>query len=237
MKANNVNDKSHLPDPPIGGDVDLRDLSSMPLDVRRLRDADMAIAADANLYFRHAVLLWCASWHQIPAGSLPNNDAVLMQLAGAGQGRAAHRNWLGIRDRALRGFELCNDGRLYHHFIVKMALAAWHKTDPASKSETGAHIQYSGAKPKPRGGPSKDEEETAIRVLEFLNQHTSSHFRAVTPNVKFVVDRLREGYVEDDLRAVIIKKTAEWKDDADMCKYLRPSTLFNREKFSQYVGQ
>lgn len=81
-----------------------------------------------------------------------------------------------------------------------------------------------------------DEEDIARRVIEFLNEQTGSHFRSVKANVKFVVDRLREGYGEEDLRSVVTKKTTEWKDDPDMYKYLRPSTLFNCEKFNQYAG-
>ena len=32
-------------------------------------------------------------------------------------------------------------------------------------------------------------------------------------------------------------KTAEWKGDAKMCKYLRPETLFNRTHFASYQGE
>ncbi|WP_236577873.1 YdaU family protein [Burkholderia glumae] len=56
----------------------------MPLDVVRLRDSDIAALSSAD-EFRSAVMLWCASWHQVPAASLPDDDRVLAQLAGYGR--------------------------------------------------------------------------------------------------------------------------------------------------------
>ena len=40
-----------------------------------------------------------------------------------------------------------------------------------------------------------------------------------------------------DLIAVIDRKCLEWLDDPKFSQYLRPSTLFNAEKFNAYVGQ
>lgn len=58
-----------LPDPLIDSDVDLRDFAYMPLDVVRFRDSDFTAITDGEA-FKAGVLLWCASWHQVPAGSL-----------------------------------------------------------------------------------------------------------------------------------------------------------------------
>ena len=40
----------------------------------------------------------------------------------------------------------------------------------------------------------------------------------------------------DQLRAVVARKVAEWRDDPKMQKFLRPETLFNKTKCEQYVG-
>jgi len=66
-------------------------------------------------------LWWMKAWHQVPAGSLPNDDASLCHLAGLGRDV---KTWKKIRADALRGFSLCDDGRLYHAFLCKMALEA-----------------------------------------------------------------------------------------------------------------
>lgn len=115
-----MNKPIDLPAPPISADVDLRDFQFMPLDVVRLRDSDLALTATAE-GFRAAVMLWCAAWHQRPPGSLPNNDKAIARLAGC-DADALHR----IRDEALHGFELFNDGRLYHLVVVEKAIEAWN---------------------------------------------------------------------------------------------------------------
>lgn len=102
-------------------DCDLRDFAFMPLDVVRLRDSDFAAITDAEA-FRAGLLLWCASWHQVPAASLPDDDIVLARLAGFGR---VVKEWLKIRDDALRGWIKCSDGRLYHPVIAEKARDAW----------------------------------------------------------------------------------------------------------------
>jgi len=93
----------------------------MPLDVARLRDSDFATEVSGD-EFRAALLLWCASWHQKPAASLPDNDASLAKYAGYGRDQRA---WKRVRVGALRGFSLCDDGRLYHAVIAEKAVEAW----------------------------------------------------------------------------------------------------------------
>jgi Protein of unknown function (DUF1376) len=110
--------------PLVPPEVDLRDFAYMPLDVLRLRDSDLAAeATDAE--FRAAVMLWCASWHQLPAASLPDNDAVLTRLSGFGRDIDG---WKSVRSGALRGWVKCDDGRLYHPVVAEKANEAWgHK--------------------------------------------------------------------------------------------------------------
>ena len=110
-----------LPDPLVPADVDLRDFQYMELDVHLLRDSKFAAEAEPEA-FRAGVLLWCAAWHQVPAGSLPNNDKELSGLAGFGR---VVKEWKKVRDEALSLFVLCRDGRLYHPVIAEKALAAW----------------------------------------------------------------------------------------------------------------
>lgn len=110
------------PDPLIAAEVDLTDFPFMPLDVRRLRDSDLASLESPEACWA-AVLLWAASWHQVPAGSLPDDDRVLSQLAGFGR---VVKEWMRVRDGALRSFVKCSDGRLYHPVVVEKAVEAWN---------------------------------------------------------------------------------------------------------------
>ena len=112
-----------LPTPPVPSDIDLRDFAFMPLDVARLRDSRIVdeISGDE---FRAAVLLWCASWHQVPAGSLPDDDIQLAKFAGYGR---VVDVWMEIKEGALHGFEKSSDGRLYHSVILEKVVNAWNR--------------------------------------------------------------------------------------------------------------
>lgn len=79
--------------------------------------------------------------------------------------------------------------------------------------------------------------DTASKVIEYLNQRTGSKFRPVKSNLSLINARFNEGHSLDDVIAVIDRKCAEWSNDSKMRQYLRPSTLFNAEKFNTYVGQ
>jgi hypothetical protein len=111
-------------EPLVAPEVDLRDFVFMPLDVVRLRDSDLGVVcSDAEI--RAALWLWCASWHQVPAASLPDQDNVLASMAGFGRGKEALTRWLEVRQGALRGYVKCVDGRLYHPVIAEKANEAW----------------------------------------------------------------------------------------------------------------
>lgn len=102
-------------------DCDLRDFPFMGLDVKRLRDSDMAMTQTPEACWA-GVLLWCASWHQVPAASLPDNDRVLSSLSGYGR---VVKEWLKHKAGALHGWVKCSDGRLYHKTVAEKANAAW----------------------------------------------------------------------------------------------------------------
>lgn len=108
-------------DPLVPPEVDLRDFGFMPLDVRTLLSSSLWIKAKKDPRVAHAaVSLWCESWHQVPAASLPNDDEVLAELA-----RCDAKEWARVRERALSHFVLCADGRLYHRTVAAKAIEAW----------------------------------------------------------------------------------------------------------------
>jgi hypothetical protein len=105
-------------------DADLRHYQTMPLEVGRLRDSDIASIADSEA-FRCAVLLWCAAWHQVPAGSLPNDDGTLARMAGLGRDQ---RTWRRLKPEALRGFHRFAGGRLYHRIVCEKVIEGLNST-------------------------------------------------------------------------------------------------------------
>lgn len=129
----------NLPDPLTPPDCSLHEFPFMPLDVARLRDSDIAAIATGD-EFRCAVLLWCASWHQVPAASLPKDDVVLANLAGFGR---VVKEWMKVKEGSLRGWIHCSDGRLYHPVVAEKALIAWRsKLEQAYRTELARIKKY-----------------------------------------------------------------------------------------------
>ena len=125
---------SDLPDPLVPAEVDLRDFAFMPLDIVRLFGSRFhAIASDAQ--WRAGVTLWCKSFHQVPAASLPDDDIELCRLAELGRDVKA---WRKLRDVALHGWVKCSDGRLYHNVVAEKANEAWaRKLSQRERSRRG----------------------------------------------------------------------------------------------------
>lgn len=123
-----------LPEPPIPPDADLRHMPSYMIDVQALLDSDLAAFGDpaANWF---AVLSWCASLHQLPAGSLPDDDAMLAYIVRLGRDV---RTWRKMRAKgALKGWVRHADGRLYHQVVTKKVLVLLEKSR-AAKAATAA---------------------------------------------------------------------------------------------------
>lgn len=125
-------------------DCDLRDFAYMPLDATRLMDSDL-FALSTGDEFKAAIALWCKSWLQVPASSLPDDDRVLAHLSGAGS------KWRKVKEMALRGFVRCSDGRLYHPVVAEKANDAW-----AKKQSYRDRSRKGNAK---RWGSEKDKQE------------------------------------------------------------------------------
>ncbi|RKP56752.1 hypothetical protein D7S86_08260 [Pararobbsia silviterrae] len=76
----------------------------------------------------------------------------------------------------------------------------------------------------------------AVAVIDHLNEKAGRNFEVVESNTKFVFARMRDGATVEQLIAVVDAKVRDWLHDPKMSEYLRPSTLFNAEKFAQYAG-
>lgn len=108
-----------LPPPPVPADCDLRGMPGFMLDTERLMASELWALSDGTA-FKAAMALWCRSWRQVPAASLPDDDATLRAFAGL-----TPAAWKKARDLALRGFVKCSDGRLYHKVLAEDAARAW----------------------------------------------------------------------------------------------------------------
>ncbi len=166
-----------MTEPFVPANTDLRNFDYMPLKVAQLRDSDLAaVATDAE--FRAAVMLWCASWHQVPASSLPNDERLLCRLAGLGRDI---RTWKEIRTVALKGFVTCTDGRLYHPLIADLAIVAAQKqrrnaerTRNATEARKARNEQRDDAKEPNVTMPENERDDNVTRTIPAAKPHVTS---------------------------------------------------------------
>lgn len=75
-------------------------------------------------------------------------------------------------------------------------------------------------------------------IINYLNEAANKKYRSSTDGTKRLIKaRWRDGFRLEDFKRVIDIKTNEWIDDSKMKKYLRPETLFNKQKFEGYLNQ
>ena len=82
--------------------------------------------------------------------------------------------------------------------------------------------------------------EIAAEILNFLNTKLGNRKMYSVKNIPDVFlqqisARVEEGHSLLKMKAVVHLKYNEWSKDEKMKRYLRPSTLFNKEKFNNYV--
>lgn len=80
-----------------------------------------------------------------------------------------------------------------------------------------------------------DTNESCVGAIMYLNSIAGTKFRPAGKSLELLKARLSEGYSFEDIKSVIDLKCKEWLG-TKMEPYLRPETLFNRTKFSSYVG-
>ncbi|WP_242183251.1 HNH endonuclease [Sphingomonas sp. CARO-RG-8B-R24-01] len=155
--------------PLTSADADLQDFPFMPLHVARLRDSDLAAEAHPEACW-YAVLLWSASWHQVPAGSLPAGEAVLARLCGLGRDVKTFRRH---RDDAMRGWIECSDGRLYHPVVAEQVNSAWseklaYRDRKAKRAASGS----AGGEAKWNADPSGLSRSQRLSIAREKGRHT-----------------------------------------------------------------
>ncbi len=110
----------------------------------------------------------------------------------------------------------------------------------------GVRILNRGSKDSKQGYLENDEGNNTL-TNNTLTSNTSiviAYFKEVTgrnisskgkTTPKIVKARLNEGHTVQDLKDVIALKNAEWKDNEEFRKYIRPSTLFKPSNFEKYM--
>lgn len=83
---------------------------------------------------------------------------------------------------------------------------------------------------------SSSKPDVMPKIINHLNSVAGKNFKPTETHAKHIRARIAEGHSVEDIMAVIDRKVQEWSG-TDYAQYIRPSTLFNAEKFNQYVGE
>jgi uncharacterized phage protein (TIGR02220 family) len=100
-----------------------------------------------------------------------------------------------------------------------------------------SHSFESASEPVSEPKDSVGQPDIAAAAIDYLNRKAGRNFKAVPTSTKLIRARAKEGATLADFKAVIDRKCAEWLGDQNREQYLRPATLFNAEKFNNYLGQ
>ncbi|MFI3101439.1 phage replisome organizer N-terminal domain-containing protein [Streptococcus suis] len=73
--------------------------------------------------------------------------------------------------------------------------------------------------------------------IQYLNQETGHAYKFISTHTKFIQARYKDGYTLEDFKKVIDTKVAQWKNNTEMAKYLRPKTLFSPSNFDSYLNE
>lgn len=154
---------SDLPSPLTPPDCDLRDFPRMMIDIPRLRGSEFDASLNDSAW-RAGFNLWLSAWHQVPAGSMPDDDAALAKAAGLGRDVRA---WKKVRAEVLRTWVKCEDGLLYQPTVCEFALEAWIEKLAQAISSGAGNAKRWNVPFDPE--PLKREIERTGRMLAFLN--------------------------------------------------------------------
>lgn len=85
--------------------------------------------------------------------------------------------------------------------------------------------------------PGKPDRIPYAEIVDYLNEKADRQFKSSTNKTQSLIRaRFNDGWEVDHFKTVIDNKVAQWKDDNNMQRYLRPDTLFGT-KFEGYLNE
>jgi uncharacterized protein YdaU (DUF1376 family) len=167
-------------------DCDLRGFEFMPLFGDRLFTSATWIGAKPDAKIAALRLWWHSYAKEVPAASLPDDDALLSEYAGYG---VAVSQWRKVKAAALRGWIKCSDGRLYHKTVAEIALESWSgrkqsRTENDRKKRERDDRQRMFSELSEQGvTPSWNIKTTDLRALHAKHVTQTGHEENVTGGV------------------------------------------------------
>ena len=161
----------------------------------------------------------------------PTRSKILSERAHLARVRSAAVRQGGVRSgQARKQANEANAKQLASPLLQTVEAPSRPTPDPITKDLTT--LSSEGSTLHSRNG----HRDTARGVLAWLNTKASRNFPANDTNLRIIEARLRDGAQEWQLKAIVSRKVRDWLGDPKMATYLRPATLFNATKCSQYLG-
>jgi uncharacterized phage protein (TIGR02220 family) len=101
---------------------------------------------------------------------------------------------------------------------------------------TGVWAFYQTVTKKERKPRKIDTSPEVESVLNYFELRSGKKYSQSETNAKSILARLSEGHSVTDLYRVIDNQTTKWLGDDKMEQYLRPQTIFGKEKFEGYLN-
>ncbi|CDM56269.1 MULTISPECIES: DUF1376 domain-containing protein [Rhizobium] len=118
--------------------LDVQCLPYMPLQIERLRKSKAWLRCKRNPEIAfYMVNLWMRAWHEIPAGSIEDDDDVLADAA-----MCSPEKWETLKVDILQGWDH-RDGRVFHSTVTEIATEAESKLR-RNKTRTAAAREARG---------------------------------------------------------------------------------------------
>ncbi len=84
--------------------------------------------------------------------------------------------------------------------------------------------------------PKEDYTPIIQEAITYFNKVSGCDYKAESKaTIKVITARIKEGFSIEDFKLVIDSKNKEWIIGSNMRQYLRPTTLFNENKFESYL--
>ena len=75
-------------------------------------------------------------------------------------------------------------------------------------------------------------------IISYLNTKANRRYRDDSASIKdIIIPRLKEGRTVEEFKKIIDIKVAKWGGDPKMDDFLRPSTLFRKSHFDEYLNE
>ena len=74
-------------------------------------------------------------------------------------------------------------------------------------------------------------------IVSYLNEKLGTQYREAGKTSELINARMDEGYTVEDFTKVIDTMCSEWLGDPKMEQFLRPSTLFSKTHFPEYLNR